>query len=71
MQHSIDKSFSEYHESLSITIRVLQKVLGKTLVMVLLCHSRDCGCFEVLCLFCVQGLLLYFVLQRDEMVRNT
>ena len=28
-----------------ITTRVLRSVLGKTVVMVLLCHSSECGCF--------------------------
>ena len=28
-----------------ITTRVLRSVLGKTIVMVLLCHSSECGCF--------------------------
>ena len=35
-------------------------VLGKTFVMVLLCHSSACGCFQVHSLFCLQGLMLYF-----------
>ena len=45
----------------SVTIvRVLLKVLGKTFVMMLLCHSRECGRFLVPSLFCLLGLLLYF-----------
>ena len=28
-----------------ITTRVLRSVLGKTIVMLLLCHSSECGCF--------------------------
>ena len=38
------------------TIRVLLKVLGKTIVMVLLCHSNDCGYFSVLSLLSFQGV---------------
>ena len=45
----------------SVTIiRVWLKVLGKTLVMVLLCHSCECGWLKVPSLFRLLALLLYF-----------
>ena len=33
------------------------KVLGETFVMVLLCHSSECGCFQVPGLFCLPRAL--------------
>lgn len=38
-------------------------VVLKVFVMVLLCHSRDCGCFLVPCSFSLQGVLPSFTLR--------